>query len=124
VEGGVAGGAGRAGFEASCWGINKMPAKEIGFMTFAPRSVNYASALQHPNQQDHDRQHQQNVDESTHRVRGDDPQQPQNHQDHKDCPKHVCPFFLLSCAASQTNRLQCGVPTDSQDKTIASLDAE
>jgi hypothetical protein len=31
-----------------------MPANEIGFMVLAPRSIHYAAALQHPNQQDHD----------------------------------------------------------------------
>jgi hypothetical protein len=36
-----------------------------------------------------ERNHEQNVDESTQRVGTDDSQQPQNQKDHKDCPKHV-----------------------------------
>jgi hypothetical protein len=36
-----------------------------------------------------DRNHKQDVDESTQRVGTDDSQQPQNQKDYKDCPKHA-----------------------------------
>jgi hypothetical protein len=36
-----------------------------------------------------ERNHKQNVDESTQRVGTDDSQQPQNQKDYKDCPKHA-----------------------------------
>jgi hypothetical protein len=70
----------------------------------ALRSGNHASALEDPNQQDHDGQDQQKVDKSTERVGGHDSQQPQNNQDHKDCPKHVIPCTFCTLEADFLER--------------------
>jgi hypothetical protein len=53
--------------------------------------------LQKPNHQDYHCQHQQNVDESTHRVGRDDSQEPQDDQNHENCPKHVALISFTVC---------------------------
>jgi hypothetical protein len=54
------------------------------------------SPLNHSDQHNDDRQHQQDVNESTERVRAHHSQQPQNHQDYRYCPKQIHFSLLLS----------------------------
>ena len=49
---------------------------------------NWAAALDHTNQDHHDRQNQQDVYESTQRVRADHSQSPQDQQQNGNRPKH------------------------------------
>jgi hypothetical protein len=55
----------------------------------AASSNNWPAARNQLQEKYDERNHEQNVDESTQRVGTDDSQQPQNQKDHKDCPKHV-----------------------------------
>src|SRR2546421_8359663 len=47
------------------------------------------AALDEPHQHDHDRSHQQEVNEPPEGVRADQAQGPQHEQQHSDCPQHV-----------------------------------
>jgi hypothetical protein len=51
--------------------------------------LDWSAALDNPDQYDDDRQDEQDVDEATHRVRGDQTQQPQDYKYHRYCPKQV-----------------------------------
>src|ERR1700682_4141931 len=61
-----------------------------------PRTLNWPSPLNHSDQHNYDRQHQQKVNKSAERVRAHHSQEPQNHQDYRNRPKQVH-FSLLSC---------------------------
>lgn len=65
------------------------------------------SSLNHTNQKDDYRQHQQNVNESPKSVRTDHSQEPQHDKNYADCPKHLAPLFHdgdVSVVAFQTRR--------------------
>jgi hypothetical protein len=49
------------------------------------------------------------VDESTKRVRRDDSQEPQDEQDHKNCPEHIDPCSFVQIDA-EANQAEAGVP--------------
>jgi hypothetical protein len=52
-----------------------------------------ASALDDTDQDHHDGNDQENMDESSHRIRGKHPDQPQNDQDNGNSLKHLTPSF-------------------------------
>ena len=56
------------------------------------------STLDYANQNGNDRQHQQDVNEPSQRVRTDHSEQPQNQQDHSDGPEHLCPLSQAELA--------------------------
>src|SRR5260370_13053391 len=60
------------------------------------RLLNRPSPLNHSDQHNDDRQYQQNVNKSTERVRAHHSQEPQNHQDYRDCPKQIHFSLLFS----------------------------
>jgi hypothetical protein len=64
----------------------------------AVRSSNHSSPGDQLNHQHHQSNHKQNVDETAQRIRGNQPQHPQNEKNHKDCPKHRSPHFLFRIA--------------------------
>jgi hypothetical protein len=60
----------------------------IDFIGESPKSGNYFSTLDHPDQEGNNRQEQQNVDEPAHCVGSDEPENPQHKQDYENCPEH------------------------------------
>jgi hypothetical protein len=58
----------------------------IDFIGESPKSENYSSALDHPDQEGNNRQEQQNVDEPAHGVGSDEPENPQHKQGYENCP--------------------------------------
>jgi hypothetical protein len=57
---------------------------------FGERRLNCTPSSDQVNQQNDEREHQQQVDESTHRVTGYQTQQPKNQKNYEDCPQHGC----------------------------------
>src|SRR6185437_5871275 len=60
---------------------------------FPRRSERWSASRKQLDQQYHYRHHQQNVDESAQCVRAHQSQQPQDQQNHENCPKHVSPHW-------------------------------
>jgi superoxide dismutase len=54
-----------------------------------------APALDDADEDDHDRDHEKDVDETSHRVRRDDAEKPQDEKDHEDGPEHVFSSSLV-----------------------------
>jgi hypothetical protein len=71
-----------------------------------------ASATQKVDDQNHDRQHKQDVNESSQCVRTNQSEQPQHQKNHENCPKHKIPpltvfdlsFFGLGLPTSTTSK--------------------
>jgi hypothetical protein len=62
------------------------------------KSLNHRpAATDEINEQDHQRYHEQQVDKTTKRVTRNHAYQPQDQENHEDCPKHY--LFLLLCPA-------------------------
>ena len=76
-----------------------------------PPPLGNSSSLDEINYENHDGQYQQDVDEPTQGVRSYQSQQPQDEQDHKNCPKYgfsplrTHSIFSLRCPDTQDCRL-------------------
>src|SRR5512138_2795313 len=68
------------------------PARDVGGSP--PRRLQYPASLYYPDQHHHDRDDQQDVDESPHGVAAHQPQKPQHDQDHGQGPQHGIPLSL------------------------------
>jgi hypothetical protein len=55
-------------------------------------------ALDQIDNQHHDRNDEQDVNESTQRVGADQSKQPEHQQDHEYCPQHNIPFGWVTCS--------------------------
>lgn len=55
-------------------------------------------ALDQIDNQHHDRNDEQDVNESTHRVGADQSKEPEHQQDHEYCPQHNVPFGWVTCS--------------------------
>jgi hypothetical protein len=53
------------------------------------RNLDWSASLDHPDQYNDDRQNQQNVDKTAQGVRGDQAEEPQNHEYYRYCPEQV-----------------------------------
>jgi len=69
--------------------MRMMPIMPAGFMKSRP--LYPASAGHEIDNQHHDREHEQDVNESTHRVRANEAQKPQHQQNNEYCPQHNFP---------------------------------
>ena len=56
-----------------------------------------SATLDQIDNQHHNRYHEQDVNEPTHRVRADQSKQPEHQQDHEYCPQHNIPFGSVIC---------------------------
>jgi hypothetical protein len=85
----------------------------------APAALNHRPAsTDELDEQDHERDHEQNVDEPSQGVGADDSKQPKNQQDYKDSPEHRSPRFQLrisghnsrldALCVGEVARTQCG----------------
>ena len=57
-----------------------------------------AAALDQIDNQHHNRNDEQNMNESTHRVGADQSKEPEHQQDHEYCPQHNVPFGWVTCS--------------------------
>ena len=63
-----------------------------------PHRLQNFSPLNDSDQYHNDCDDEQNMNESSHRVTAHQPQQPQNYQNHSDCPKHSNPPLLYEAS--------------------------
>src|SRR5688500_9359249 len=59
------------------------------------RSLHGSTAAHEPDDEQHERDHEQHIDEVAHRVAADESEQPQNKQNHRDRKKHRSLLPLL-----------------------------
>jgi hypothetical protein len=77
--------------------MDKTPAtrREMVLVTFLSLGSLYASTLNDTNQNDHNRDDQENMNESAHGVRGDKTEKPQDNQDDGNGLEHVASPFAI-----------------------------
>jgi len=75
--------------------ISMMPTMAAGFIDV---SLQRAAALDQIDNQHHNRNDEQDVNESTHRVGADQSKEPEHQQDHEYCPQHNVPFGWVTCS--------------------------
>jgi hypothetical protein len=73
-------------------------------------------ALDQIDNQHHDRNDEQDVNESTQRVGADQSKQPEHQQDHEYCPQHNIPFGSVTCSF-----VRCGSAALMESKISARL---
>ena len=78
--------------------MDKTPAtrREMVLLTFLSPGPLYASTLNDTNQNDHNRDDQENMNESTHGVRGHKTEKPEDNQDDGNGLEHVDSPFTIS----------------------------
>jgi hypothetical protein len=69
--------------------IRMMPTMPAGFIT---ASLQRTAALDQIDNQHYDGKHKQEVNEPAQGIGADQSKQPENQQNHKDCPQHRFPF--------------------------------
>jgi len=83
---------------------------------FISASSQQSAALDQIDNQHHDRNDEQDVNESTQRVGADQSKQPEHQQDHEYCPQHNIPFGSVTCSF-----VRCGSAALMESKISARL---
>jgi hypothetical protein len=71
--------------------------------SFKPGSSDWAAPLDHADQDDYDRQHEEQVNEAPQRVRTHHTESPQYEQNYRDCPEHCETRFLGRFLAAEVD---------------------
>jgi len=78
--------------------------------------LQWSAPLDQIDNQHHNRNDEQDVNESAQRVRAYQPKQPQHQQDHEYCPQHKIPFGSVTCSI-----VGCGSPALMEIKISARI---